>query len=89
MMTPEQRFQLMQERLKDALNPSHLELIDDSAQHIGHAGAQYGAGHYTLIINSDQFTGKPSIACHRLIYSALGNLMDHEIHALKIQLIKQ
>ena len=85
-MTNEQRLQLMRERLEANLSPSHLEIIDDSAQHRGHAPAESGAGYYTLIIGSEQFQGKPSIACHRLIYTALGNLMDHEIHALRIQL---
>lgn len=86
-MTNEQRLQLMRERLEQNLAPSYLEIIDDSAQHIGHAGAQHGAGHYTIRISSPQFSSKTLIQCHRLIYSALGNLMDHEIHALRIEIV--
>ncbi len=86
-MTSDQRIQTMRERLTTQLEPSHLEIIDDSAHHVGHAGAQGGAGHYTLIISSNQFAGKMPIACHRLVYAAIGDLMDKEIHALRISIV--
>jgi BolA family transcriptional regulator, general stress-responsive regulator len=68
-----------------ALQPTQLEIIDDSHKHAGHEGARSGGGHYTLHIASAQFAGKPTLARHRMIYSALGEMMKHDIHALNIQ----
>ena len=67
------------------LQPVRLELIDDSHLHAGHAGARAGGGHYRLSIVSDVFKGKNTVARHRIIYDALGELMRKEIHALAIQ----
>lgn len=67
------------------LHPTVLELTDESHKHAGHAGAASGGGHYVLRIASAQFIGKNTIARHRMIYLALGDLMKHEIHALTIQ----
>ena len=67
------------------LNPTILEIIDESHQHAGHAGARDGGGHYVLNIVSVQFAGNNTVARHRMIYSALGELMKREIHALTIQ----
>ena len=68
-----------------ALEPTSIEIIDDSHKHAGHAGARDGGGHYVLNIVSARFSGKNTVARHRMIYSALGELMRHEIHALTIQ----
>lgn len=68
-----------------ALQPVQMEIIDDSHKHAGHEGARSGGGHYTLHIVSTQFAGKPTLARHRMIYSALGEMMKHDIHALNIQ----
>ena len=68
-----------------ALAPDRLELIDESAKHIGHAGARpEGNTHWKLTIVSAAFAGKPVVARHRLVYEALGDLMQHPIHALAI-----
>lgn len=67
-----------------ALDAQHIELIDDSAAHAGHAGARSGGGHYRLTLVSPQFAGLTRIARHRLIYQALGDLMPNRIHALII-----
>ena len=67
------------------LNPTILEIIDESHKHAGHAGARDGGGHYVLNIVSAQFAGNSTVARHRMIYSALGELMKREIHALTIQ----
>ena len=67
------------------LEPTRLDLIDDSALHAGHAGARSGDGHYRLSIVSAAFSGKNTVARHRLIYAALGEMMRREIHALAIQ----
>lgn len=66
------------------LAPSRLEIEDESARHAGHAGAREG-GHYRLTIVADAFAGKSTMARHRMIYDALGELMRSHIHALSIQ----
>jgi BolA family transcriptional regulator, general stress-responsive regulator len=76
--------QMMHARLA-ALNPMNLEIIDESHIHAGHAGALDGGGHYVLNIVSAQFAGSNTVARHRMIYSALGEMMKREIHALTIQ----
>lgn len=73
------------ERELAALEPSRLEIADDSDLHAGHAGAQGGGGHYRLSIVSPQFIGKSTIARHRMIYAALGPMMQTQIHALAIR----
>lgn len=69
----------------NTLAPSRLELQDESAQHAGHSGAAPGGNtHWKLTIVSAAFAGKPTVARHRMIYQALGELMQHPIHALAI-----
>jgi BolA protein len=67
-----------------ALEPTAIEIIDDSARHAGHAGAKSGGGHYRLRIVSPRFAGRRTMERHRLVYDALGPLMKREIHALSI-----
>ena len=74
---------LMKQRLTTLL-PERLDIVDDSAKHVGHAGAASGGGHYQLTIVSKAFAGKPQVARHRLIYQALGDMMQRQIHALSI-----
>ncbi len=76
--------QLIEQKLA-ALQPSRLELSDDSARHAGHEGAKGGGGHYSLTIVSPQFSGKNTVARHRLVYAALGPMMQQQIHALAIR----
>ncbi len=74
----------MRRRL-ESLAPTRLELLDESAQHAGHAGAAPGGNtHWRLTIVSAAFAGKPVVARHRMVYQALGELMRHPIHALAI-----
>ena len=69
-----------------ALQPSSLELVDESSQHAGHAGARpSGGSHWQLTIVSEAFRGKTAVARHRMVYEALGDLMKRDIHALKIE----
>jgi BolA protein len=68
-----------------SLNPVSLQIIDESHKHAGHAGARDGGGHYVVNIVSAQFTGKNTVTRHRMIYSALGEMMKREIHALTLQ----
>jgi len=72
-------------RLTEALHPESLEIIDESAKHAGHAGAVSGGGHFIVHIVAAAFQDKPLIQRHRLVYDALGDLMQHDIHALSIQ----
>lgn len=78
------RIEEMQRRLTP-LAPLHIEIIDDSALHAGHAGARGGGGHFRLNIVSAQFAGKATLARHRMIYAALGDMMQNDIHALAIR----
>ena len=68
------------------LQPDTLELIDESAAHAGHAGARpEGQTHWRLRIASPAFAGKSTVARHRMVYAALGEMMQHPIHALAIR----
>ena len=67
------------------LEPVALEIVDESEQHRGHAGWSEGGGtHWRLSIVSPRFSGQPTVARHRMVYQALGELMQHPIHALAI-----
>ncbi|HQW21477.1 MAG TPA: BolA family protein [Rhodocyclaceae bacterium] len=67
------------------LQPQSLEIIDDSAKHIGHGGFMADGSHYRVIIVSSQFGGKAVMARHRMVYAALGDMMKADIHALNIE----
>ena len=74
----------IRERLAN-LEPVALEIVDESEQHRGHAGWSEGGGtHWRLSIVSPRFSGQPTVARHRMVYQALGELMQHPIHALAI-----
>lgn len=79
-----QRYDIIRARLTAALQPSVLELEDESHLHAGHAGAEGGRGHYRLHIVSRLFTGLRPIARHQLVYRSLGELLQTDIHALSI-----
>jgi BolA protein len=71
--------------LRQAFEPVTLQVEDESALHAGHAGARSGGGHYRVTIVSAAFAGKNTVARHRLIYAALGDLIPGAIHALAIR----
>ena len=71
-------------RITDALNPTELEVIDNSSAHAGHAGMQSGGGHYHVIVVAEAFAEKSLVQRHQLVYQALGDMMKQEIHALGI-----
>ena len=79
------RVQRMRVLLTEALAPTRLEIIDDSHKHAGHAGARGGQGHFSVDIVSAAFAGKLPLARHRLVYAALDELMQADIHALSIR----
>jgi BolA protein len=79
--------QQLQARLQELLAPTQLEVIDESAAHAGHAGAD-GSGfgtHFRVRIASPLFAGKPPVARHRLVYDALRDFIDGGLHALAIE----
>lgn len=86
-MDNSQRLERMQQLIQDALEPTQLEIIDDSHKHIGHAGAKEGKGHFTVVIQSEALEGKRMLQQHRAIYDALGDMMETDIHALAIKVI--
>ncbi len=78
----ERRIKMISDKLM-ALNPKDFDIIDEGHLHIGHEGAKKG-GHFKVIIVSDQFKDKTLLERHRLVYNAMGELMETEIHALSI-----
>ncbi len=84
-MNNENRMELMTNKLQDALQPEHLEIIDDSHLHAGHVGAKSGKGHFTVIIKSALFKKLSVLKQHQLVYQAMGELMQTDIHALVIK----
>lgn len=73
-------------RLRSALSPTSIELTDDSEQHRGHGGYNpAGESHFTLHIESAAFAGKSRIERQRMVYAALGDLMQSRVHALSIR----
>jgi len=77
-------LELIEQKLA-VLLPDSVELIDDSEKHAGHAGGKGGGGHFQLIIVSPLFEGKSTQARHRMVHTALGTLLEREIHALSIK----
>ena len=79
--------QALHRRLDERLAPTRLEVIDESSQHLGHAG-QDGTGsgtHFRVRIDSPLFRGKPKVAQHRLVYDALRDFLDAGLHALAVE----
>lgn len=74
----------LRERLQQNLQPAALEIIDESARHAGHAGAASGGGHFIVNIVAAAFRDKSPLQRHRLVYEAVGDMMQQEIHALSI-----
>ena len=86
-MTHHPTVRLLEQRLLEVFHPMSLEVIDESAQHHGHAGAN-GTGfgtHFRVRITSTLFAGKTPVARHRLVYDALQDFMDQGLHALAIE----
>lgn len=71
--------------LGDGLDTDDITIRDDSHLHRGHAGAATGLGHFFVTIRSPRFTGTSPIERHRLVYEALGTLMQTDIHAVQIR----
>ncbi|AUG51704.1 BolA family protein [Thalassospira marina] len=66
--------------------PEKLELIDDSAKHAGHSGADpRGESHFSLLIVSQSFEGQNRVNRQRLVYTALDDLLKNRVHALALK----
>ena len=81
--------QAMQQRLAEKLNPTVVKVVDESAAHTGHAGAN-GTGfgtHFRVRIASPLFTGRSRVAQHRLVYDALQEFIDQGVHAIVIEVL--
>lgn len=83
MTLEESTISLIEKRLKENFAQADITVQDDAQEHVGHA--HEGSGHFTVFITSPVFEGKTPIQRHRLVYDALGELMQSRIHALKIK----
>ena len=79
-----QRAAKIRAAIEAAFKPRALEVIDESHLHRGHAGAKTGKGHFRVHLVSARFEGLALLARHRLIYEAVGTLMETDVHALSI-----
>ena len=71
--------------MREALAAVHLEIIDESWKHAGHAGAASGGGHFILLVVSDRFEGVSLLDRNRRVFGVLKDEMQGEIHALAIK----
>lgn len=79
----------IEHQLRERLAPTELQVLDESAAHAGHSGANaegFGS-HFRVRIASPEFAGRSRVACHRLVYDALQNFIDEGLHALAIEVI--
>ena len=79
------RARKIEQILAESFEPSHLLVKDQSHLHAGHAGARDGKGHFAVDIVSERFDGHSRIQRHRLVFDALGSMMDTDIHALSVK----
>ena len=79
------RVQTIEERLRAAFSPQELLVKDQSHLHAGHAGAEDGRGHFDVTIVADAFGDANRLQRHRMVFDALGELMDTDIHALRVR----
>jgi len=70
--------------LREKLGAEHLEVVDESHLHAGHAGAASGGGHFRALIVSERFAGLSRLQAQRLVYGALGDEMGDAIHAFSM-----
>jgi BolA protein len=81
---PDRRARI-ESALRERLCAVHVEVIDESHLHVGHAGAREGGGHFRAVVVSAQFDGRSPVERQRLVYRALENVMGGEIHALSMK----
>lgn len=76
---------ILEARLREGLDATHVEVIDESHLHAGHAGAKDGGGHFRAVIVSDRFAGLNRVRSQQLVFSVVDEWMGHEIHALSMK----
>lgn len=79
------RVDTIKRLLEEALSPRRLEISDDSHLHVGHAGARSGRGHFSVTVVTDAFAGKTLLERHRMVYDALREALETDIHALSVK----
>jgi BolA protein len=84
-MTNVARVEAIRERLQRDLSPLVLDIVDESHKHAGHEGARDGRGHFRVRVVAAAFAGLPLIRRHQLVYAALADLMQSDIHALAME----
>lgn len=78
--------QEIEQRLRNALAPVHLAVINDSEKHRGHAGHDAGGeSHFTVEVVAEAFAGHSRLARQRMVNAALGDLLAEKVHALAIR----
>jgi BolA protein len=80
-----ERARLIEQRLRAELDAIEVSVIDNSARHAGHLAAEDGAGHFQVLVVSPRFEGLSRIAAQRLVYQAVADLMNRQIHALEMR----
>lgn len=80
-----ERRERIRTKLCERLAAEHVDVVDESHKHRGHAGARSGAGHFRVTVVSARFEGLGRVAAQRLVYDALAEEMGPEIHALSIR----
>ena len=76
----------MEQKLREAFDPSRLEVVNDSAQHRGHAGDDgSGESHFTIVIEAAAFADKSRLERQRMVNKALGDIVGERVHAVAIQ----
>jgi BolA protein len=85
MMAGLDREARLRQRLESRFAPTFLHILDEGHQHLGHTGAADGRGHYRVKILSAAFRGLTPLARHRLVYAAVADLLETDIHALAIE----
>jgi BolA protein len=76
---------VIEARLRERLEPTHLEVIDESHLHAGHAGAKDGGQHFRAVIVSEKFAGLNRVKAQQLVYQSVEEWMGKEIHALSMK----
>jgi BolA protein len=84
-MGTQSRAQAIEDALRTKLEARHVEVIDQSALHEGHLGSQEGGGHFQIVVVAECFRGLSRVASQRVVYDALADLMQRDIHAVSMR----
>ena len=84
-MVPPDHRERIETALRERLDAAHVEVVDESHLHAGHAGAAAGGGHFRAVVVSPRFEGRGRVERQRLVYGALSAEMGSEIHALSLR----